>query len=353
MRECNKLKDLLSNVGENESVYARQTTYVQKGQTKLTYKYIAGTEEEIWELIQNGTNTICEVIDARKPCHLYIDIDVDRKKYPNIKAFDCWNDVKPLIENHFESLCGKGSYRFIVMDSSSEKKGSLHIVVKVKNCLFKTAAHCGAYMRILYQVIKDEHPAKQGAFSFFDLGIYTRNRLFRMAYQTKATEQRYLEIVGSMEDPNFDSWKDARVCPVNSGTVKLMTPTEPDGTEARFSSRFSSSSATVVSGWVPPCVRGSICDFLSSEYGNIERMIYTGMNMRVVCNTNRKDCILAKRKHKSNVMYVVINLIQKTYHLKCHSRHCKNKRSKTFQFNEDHTNLIDDWLNMSMGSSPL
>ena len=350
MKESKTLHTLLHSLGPKESVYAKQVAYTKDGKKRLTYKYIAGTEEQVWQFIQKGNRTLCEVIAYDRPCHLYIDIDVNKKETPGISAEDCWKQVQPLISSQFNLLFGEGNHSFLIMDSSSSSKGSLHIIVKIKNRLFTNASHCGAYMRVLHEFIKKEHPQLQGAYSFFDLAIYTRNRLFRMLGMTKAGQQRYLK---SALDFTFTNWKNTKVCPIDTNGIELIETYEIDGSPPIFSSGFGSGATTVVGGWVPKCVTGEICRHLSDTVGKIQRMIYTGENMRVVCNTSCKDCIFVKRRHKSNVLYIVINLINKTYHIKCHSKHCRNKRSKIIHFSPRLQQIIDDWLNIEVGSQGL
>jgi len=353
VKESKTLHPLLSVASPPQSVYARQYVYEKRGAKKLTYSYIAATEEEIWEqYISQGTLTICEVIDSRKPCHLYIDIDVNLKETPGIKVYDCWKAVKPIIQGHFNILYPEVPIDYVVMDSSSNKKGSLHIVVKIEGYLFTNASHCGAYMRVLKKFIEQEHPNVMGHFAFFDLGIYTRNRLFRMLGQTKAGQKRYLK---SHLDFTFENWRDTRVCPVSSSNVELIQAKEPDGGSPVYTSgsSYAAGQCTVVSGWVPSCVRGQIYQFLCGEVGNIERMVFTGENMKVVCNTNNRDCIFQKRRHKSNVMYIVIDMVNKSFHIKCHSQHCKKRRSKVHFFDRRLSKVIEDWMNNTVTSDPI
>lgn len=352
VKESKSLHSLLSVVRPPESVYARQYVYTAHGLKKLSYSFIAATEHELWEqYIQKGTLTICEVIDSKKPCHLYIDIDVNLKETPGINVYDCWKAVQPVISGHFNILYPNVPVDYIVMDSSSNKKGSLHIVIKIKGHLFTNASHCGAYMRVLQKFIETEHPGIEGAFQFFDMSIYTRNRLFRMLGQTKAGQKRYLK---SHYDFTFQNWCATRVCPVISN-AELITTREPDGGVPAYTSgsRYGAGECTVVSGWVPKCVTGEIYQFLSNEVGKIERMVFTGKNMKVICNTNNRNCRFQKRRHKSNVMYIVINLVNRSYHIKCHSQHCKKKRSKVFFFDERLSKVIDDWMNNKVGSQPV
>tara|TARA_A100001015_G_scaffold319628_1_gene443114 strand:+ start:6403 stop:7467 length:1065 start_codon:yes stop_codon:yes gene_type:complete len=353
VKESKTLHPLLSNIKAYESVYARQFVYSTKdGQKKLTYSYIAATELEIWEqYISQGTRTICEVIDARKPCHLYIDIDVDLKRTPGIKVYDCWKSVQPIIKGHFDILYPGTEVEYICMDSSNNKKGSLHIVVKIKGYIFTNASHCGAYMRVLKKFIETKHPEVEGAFSFIDMGIYTRNRLFRMLGQTKAGQKRYLK---SHCDFTFENWQNTRVCPISS-TDELITTREPDGGNPIYTSgsNYGAGECTVVAGWIPECVTGDIYRYLSNEVGRIQRMVFTGENMKIICNTNNRRCMFQNRQHRSNVMYIVINLINRSYHIKCHSQHCKKKRSKVYFFDQRLRKIIDEWMNRKVGSQPV
>ena len=349
VKESKTLHALLNVVRPPQSVYARQFVYKKGDDSRLSYAYIAGTEKEIWEqYIKQGTLTICEVIDSRKPCHLYVDIDVNLKDTPGINVYDCWKAVMPIMKGHFDVLYPDTPVDYIVMDSSSNTKGSLHIVVKIKGYLFTNASHCGAYMRVLQKFIENVHPHVKGAFSFFDMGIYTRNRLFRMLGQTKAGQKRYLK---SHCDFTFENWVDSRVSPVSSSAT-LITTKEPDQGSPIYTSGsgYGAGECTVINGWVPKCVTGDIYRFLSNEVGKIQRMVFTGENMKVICNTANRNCRFQRRTHKSNVMYIVINLINRSYHIKCHSQHCKKKRSKVFFFDQRLCKIIDEWMNTTVGS---
>lgn len=364
-QESKTLQPFLNEVNgkTDKSIYAKQISYTKDGEERYTYRYILGTEMELWNTyISKGVLTLCEVIDARKPCHLYIDIDVNLKKTPGISVTNCWETVRPIIYDNLCELYKKDAITMIVMDSSSQEKGSLHIVVKIQGKLFTNAAHCGAYMRVLQKFIETEKPEAQGAYSFFDLGIYTRNRLFRMLGQTKAGQNRFLRCVDEftkkylqVNDDNitFESWKRARVCPVNPSGFKLIEMLELDNTVPRFSSGSSLNSTTVVCGWVPQFIKGDMYNYLSRNVGEIERMVYMGKNMKIVCNTRNKNCIFLQRQHTSNRLYIVISLVDKCYHIKCHSTKCRNKRSEAYYFNKKFSQMIEDWLTLEVGSEPI
>ena len=161
MRESKKLKPLLDTVDERESVYAKQITYQRDGKTYLTYRYIAGTEKEVWAMIEGGCRTLCEVIDSRKPCHLYVDIDVDLKKTPGISAMACWEQVRPIMSGHFNTN-GEGNRSFVII--TAQNQGSLHIVVKIKVACLQT--HLTVSLYVSASRIHKRTPGGSGSVQF-------------------------------------------------------------------------------------------------------------------------------------------------------------------------------------------
>lgn len=350
VRESPTLHDLLELAQGNRSVYALQLQYINKNKKKkITYRYVLATEEEMWQLyIEENYRTICEVIQVDKPCHLYLDIDVNLKETPGIDVRQCWSMIHPIIVEHMKAYSPNSDVTFNVMDSSSETKGSLHIVVHVSDHLFKSAAHCGAYMRCLEKWIELNKPTLQGHFMFVDLAVYTRNRLFRMLGNTKVGQSRYLT---NGKEFTFDSWREARVQPVKISTeTKMIEFQELDHSEPKYSSSSGVGTSNIIVGWVPQCVKGTISSFLSNEVAPIARMVSTPWNFKVVCNTTSKACIFQNRTHKSNVNYIVIDLLNRSYHIKCHSAHCKNKRSPRVYFKDENLRIIDDWMAMKVKS---
>lgn len=351
MKESKLLQPLLDASNGNQTVYARQFIYTHLNVQKCTYRFILATEAEIWELyIQKGQRTILEIIPEKKPCHLYIDIDVDLEKTPGIKAHDCWDAIKPIIVDNFNVLYPDDTVTFIVMDSSSNKKGSLHIIVNIEGRLFLNASHCGAYMRVLKEFIAQKHPSLQGHYAFFDLGIYTRNRLFRMLGQTKAGQKRYL----TGDRPcTFETWRAARVCPVEiPSDIFLIETKEIDQSEPSYTSGCKVSS-TVTVGWVPPCFTcgpRSIQNHLMEKWGAFPRVVFFPEGLKVVCTTDNHNCIFQQRAHGSNVLYLVVDLLHNCYTVKCFSAKCKGKRSKVHFLNKEHEEVINDWLNREVGS---
>lgn len=363
VKESSTLHVLLEQTGGNKSAYALQVQYMNKDKKKkISYRYVLGTQEEIWQLyIEENFLTICEVIQVDKACHLYLDIDVDLKETPGIDVRECWSKIQPIIVQHMhayinreltpESARPSSDVSFNIMDSSSDTKGSLHIVVKVADHLFKNAAHCGAYMRCLQKWIELNQPSLQGHFMFVDMGVYTRNRLFRMLGNTKVGQRRFLT---NGKEFTFESWVDARVQPVNiSLDMKMIEFEELDHSEPKYSSSSGLGTAQMIVGWVPECVKGNIMKFLCEEVAPINRMVSTPWNFKVICNTTSKECIFQHRTHKSNVNYIVIDLLNRSYHIKCHSAHCKHKRSDKYYFKDEQTQIIDDWMAMTVKSARL
>ena len=63
--------------------------------------YVVGTNEEYWtKYLAKGDRYGYEVIQRGKPCHLHVDLDVNREKYPGIKVMDVWSTLEKHIDHY-------------------------------------------------------------------------------------------------------------------------------------------------------------------------------------------------------------------------------------------------------------
>ena len=101
--------------------------------------YIVAREKTFFEKVLNPTPSesryFFEVIEEDKPCHLYVDLDVNKEKFPGIDV----HEVKSMVCGHIEFGLKQMDLEIdkkIVAESSSDKKGSLHILYKIKGKIF-------------------------------------------------------------------------------------------------------------------------------------------------------------------------------------------------------------------------
>ena len=99
-------------------------------------RYVVCTERKFWNQymknVPENQRNYYEVIEEDSPCHLYIDLDVNMMQYPSIDVYD----VKDMVRRHVDfglKNMGLEITEVIVADSSNDKKGSIHMIYKLKN----------------------------------------------------------------------------------------------------------------------------------------------------------------------------------------------------------------------------
>ena len=316
MRVFKKQEEALSERKENEFTFA-----VNYENSKACF-FVNATEEDFWnKYMAVGPRNNYEKILANKPCHLFLDLDMNTSKYPNTNIETVWETIKKLILDAFNFFdIPSQDVRFIVLHSHSETKQSLHIIVKIKNKLFHNLIHCGSFMEEIKESV-DENIR-----DIIDTTIYTKNRNFRMLGCTKAGQERYL--VGD-KPLSYEFWKDCKIQPLEwkGDTIELEIK---EVKQHYFSS------------YVPPVV----LNFMSSLNDNKQFVKMSGRldlcrihafpsSLVFVCNTVSKRCPFVCRRHSTNVTYVVVDLLRRVYYLKCRStKHCKGKKTKEFKMKD-------------------
>ena len=207
---------------------------VFQNQTGGTRYYVACTNEEYWKkYLEKGDRFGYELIMKGTPCHLYVDLDINREKY-NIHVTDVWSIIEKWIDVtlQFQFNIPEDHITKHLLFSSNEKKGSMHVVYNIKDRIFQTNAHVGAFMRCVKEVIKIQSPESMSIFTngFVDMAIYTPNRLFRMLGCAKWGTARYLS---NNDTFTYENWVKTKVQPIES-QGKFIEVTEYDGSEPKY-----------------------------------------------------------------------------------------------------------------------
>lgn len=316
MRVFKKQEEALSERKKNEFTFA-----VNYENSKACF-FVNATDAEFWDnYMATGPRNNYEKILPDKPCHLFLDLDMNTSKYPGIDIQSVWESIKTIILEAFKYFkIPPEDARFIVLQSHSETKQSLHIIVKIKDKLFHNLVHCGSFMEEIKESV-DENIK-----DIIDTTIYTKNRNFRMLGCTKAGQERYL--VGD-KPLSYEFWKDCKIQPLEwkGDTIEL---------EIKEVKQY------YLTSYVPPVV----LDFMSklnedkafvkmSGKLNLCRVHSYPSSLVFICDTVSKKCPFVCRKHSTNITYVVIDLLRRVYYLKCRSKkHCQGKRTKEFKMKE-------------------
>lgn len=289
--------------------------------------FIVASEREFYNKILRGVRTsernYYEVIKPDKPCHLHLDLDLNCEKHPSIEIVDVWKSIQPYVDECIKDM-GHEIEECIVMDSSNDKKGSYHILYKLKDHIFASSAHVGAFLRCMFEHRIKRLPDIRFIWNeFVDMGIYTRNRLFRMLSCTKKSDPtRVLRWEG--HPCCFEIWQKCKVQPVTTSRQEIQC-TEPDKYNTPATYMGSS-----LQGRSQFDILEDILKEFASTLGRTKRIFWMRKWLRCTITLEDKCCIFKNDYHRKNTNYIVVDLTKNHYYIKCwNNTHecCKNGKS--------------------------
>lgn len=314
-------------------------------------QYIVATEKKFWNKFlfpkQPSERCFYEVIEEDKPCHLYVDIDINRQSYPSFEL----NTIKQMVCSHIEyglNAMELKVERCFVTDSSNERKGSLHILYHIKDHLWASNAHVGAFMRRCMEMkVKQNEEDYFMWTTFVDMCVYSRNRLFRMLGCTKKHELRTKQ---SPDIPfDFQHWKACQIQPcLYADHITLIECNEPDGRSACY---MGSKAVPIID--FEPTIRAHLMDF-ASEIAPVRTINYIPAYMQWYINLDKRQCIFKGEEHKKNTNYMVVNWHDNTYHFKCWNRKydcCIHGKSHVNPLPQELCTIIDKYMNFVISPS--
>ncbi len=332
-----KLQDALDGmVSKNESIFQNQTNGKRY--------YVVATNKEYWDTYLNqGDRFGYEVIRSDMPCHLYIDLDINKEEYPSIIVEKVYDVLKKYIYLMFTSVYGIKREDILenIHTSSCGKKGSMHVIYNIRNKIFKSSAHCGAFMQNISDFVMTCSESDKVMFleHWVDMSVYSRNRLFRMLGCTKWGQKRYLT---NGKTYSYEEWSSNKVQPLLSSSYTFMGILRGDGTEPTYSS-----TNIGITGWKPPCVDIVLKD-IEEKVAKAIRTHAHPLQHRFSCNLDTRQCPFQKRMHSKNRIYVNISLSTYSYHFRCHSPKCKGLTSKTYKFSDSTKEYVYNYLNQNI-----
>lgn len=320
--------------------------------------FVAATEEAYWNkyMIDESSEikrvANCEIILESRPCHLYVDLDLDKSKCDN-GVKDLWDElsepVLQLLENHVDSMA---EIDVRIHDSSSDKKGSLHIIVQVENYLFYNNFTVGIFMNMVRKMVEEEgSDFLKYAFAekFIDMAVYSKNRQFRMLYcykwsrkngtQNFTRQLKDISVRKKYNDKSFDSWRFNKVQPIDSSNCKIIDLRSAEGL---FQSSFDSmSSCGVLSISSPTSAQKDlffydVLVFVEKKYSTIRNYKFFPITLSLSITLDSKKCFIIKNhEHRSNDTRIIVNLMYGTYYEACWSARCRGSRGNTGKIPED------------------
>ncbi|KAH6566546.1 hypothetical protein BASA62_006643 [Batrachochytrium salamandrivorans] len=360
----------------------------------IRYKDMAKSQRHYYELIESGT-----------PCHLYFDIEYDKTCNPGLDGDAALDAFQNYICKRLGDACAIDPKSICTIDltSTTDVKFSRHLIMRVPGFAFQDNVHAGGFVA---RIVSDltalrehylDHQLKEpkqasslmgldtllpvdpciflgfvfnaeGAVQFFvDMGVYTRNRNFRLWRSSKLAKK--VELVASprcLITDDEQGFRKTLVSYVDSGARFLSysgniskqshCPNNQDLSHTNIARYNNSSTSSLCNAQLEEC------SFLSRSFPHLERFLlwkidslYPSTTRAFIRKTiyipsanqvkfsiaNNRYCHNIGREHQSNGVYYVFNLIDCLFFQRCYDPDCRHFQSKEFPFPLDLSPLID------------
>ncbi|KAF3335584.1 DNA-directed primase/polymerase protein [Carex littledalei] len=336
-------------------------------------RFLVSTHDEFWRRYQNMDPKLrhhYEVIQEGLPCHLYFDLEFEKEVNTNKKEDDM---VDILLSVVFDLLLEKYSMQgnedwVIELDSSTNRKFSRHLIIRIPKIAFKDNLHVGAFvsevcsrisgMREVEPKLNQLFIKKESGIAndidhlFLDSAVYSRNRCFRLSYSSKAGKSAFLVPTGRFRCRNLSEkevFMDSLICKIDGDCEKLLIcKLDLDFKKTLcFDSEVGivmivqerSSNNIVLDAFRNhfngSCVYGkspfpAIDSFIESiaSIGNVSGKIrcwywFSDYNLMIYSMLKSRYCERIGREHKSNHVMFIVDFQKGGYYQKCYDPDCR------------------------------
>ncbi|GFP81021.1 DNA-directed primase/polymerase protein [Phtheirospermum japonicum] len=340
-------------------------------------RFLVSTYKEFWQRYKGMNSKLrhhYEVIQEGLPCHLYFDLEFNRRENVGRNGDEM---VDLLINVIFDLLLEKysiqGTEDFVVeLDSSTEEKFSRHLIIRLPKTAFKDNSHVGAFVAEICSRIhsyreKDKNYEKllvsKGSNSgdsqcqlFIDTAVYSRNRCFRLAFSSKAGKSSFLLPSGRFKCKDMSQeevFMASLICHVDADSEKLLICkmdlecvkalhfeteiTDSIQKHSDYPRNFglnactTDASSTYLMGKSPFPDLDVFVETIASK-GDVSGKIrswfwFSEYGLIVYSMSRNRYCERIGREHKSNNVIYVVDLRRDIYYQKCHDPDCRGYRS--------------------------
>lgn len=268
-------------------------------------KFLKGEELNMYELLQYDL-----------PSKIYFDFDSSSDKGP-IKEL-----VIAFLEHARKSIqksFGVADVDMIVLDSSSPKKNSYHVIIQL---FLENIPMVGAYACKLMDEFEDSK-----IYDILDSSVYSRNRSFRLIYSSKKGRESKL---CNLQTSSFDEYSEKDVV---YSLIQNLMPRHYTGVLNEFvTPQYIAEAGTVHTVNVPlvnSSVQNSVCvsqlpdklvHFLQRNGGEIKTTKLSGTFLS--CIVAKTKCPFIKDYHKNNNQFFTLNTKNQIGWFSCPDESC-------------------------------
>ncbi|KAJ6228412.1 DNA-directed primase / polymerase protein [Anaeramoeba flamelloides] len=142
-----------------------------------------------------------EIISEGSICNLYYDLEFLKRFNPDLSGERLVEIIVNQTIHYLKTIYGINldHSNFIILDSSTDKKYSVHMIVRMGNIYFKNSIHTG---RFVYSLLNDTKHFQElivnsdngDQIPFIDLSVYSKNRNFRLLGNSKFGKSAFFSV---------------------------------------------------------------------------------------------------------------------------------------------------------------
>lgn len=364
--------------------------------------FLVTSYSELWHYYRTHRQSLMhcyEVIPEGAVCKLYFDLEFH-------KASNMHLDGKMMVAKLIQCVCEKleevyglhcSAKDVLNLDSSTSEKFSQHLIFMLPNAAFKDNSHAGQFIHDILQPalnsIQKSNPettttavCREGSSGdvetseakkrkceerdlsflivknksgqeqlFVDLGVYTKNRNFRLYKSSKlgknaaftvAEDNEYVPNSSKHTTEEESIFLASLITNISFTGQRILTYSMPErGTgESPCLTLQRQSHNSDLMGEEQPSPFKEVDDFVltlvskDGIQGNIRRWNYFASDHLLVYDIGKfRWCHNVKRFHKSNNIMIVVDLKEEVWYQRCHDPDCRrqNYRSSSFSLPQE------------------
>lgn len=360
--------------GDYVKIFSQEVESKSNNQGQPLRKFLATSYVELWRRYKDVPTKFrhfYEIIREGCPCHAYFDLEYSVLDNPSrdgertVEAF-----LHLLRKVLFANLDIRLDDRWIIeLDSSSSLKFSRHIIVRLPGSAFLDNSHVGTFAAAIVEealqnrgrskfsemmFVKNKHGQET---TFIDMGVYSRNRAFRLFRSSKAGKSEALIPTDRMMRAWENSFPDEKIFmhslvgnvdpDVRLLTLAVLAEGGREGSRGGARTVFSYAKGAAGGRRARDAGRTSNVQHGASPYPNLERFVLEvcrqnaggvrnasirswaslGDSVLIFNLAGYRYCGNVGREHKSNGVFIVVDISERVWYQKCYDPDCARYRS--------------------------
>jgi len=302
-----------------------------------------------------------EIIRQNRPCNLYLDLEFNREDNRSLDGEKAVEVTLRVLSDVFKSkLDVEFSKKWVVeLDSSSDKKFSRHVIVRMPGSAFLDNSQVGIFVGEMVKLANIRRKAssyydlmfvqKSGQEScFIDMGVYSRNRAFRLYLSSKAGKHVPLVAAPRIKE-EWDDFPEEKIfmhslvghVPQGSRLISCSDENVASDGEPAFvfkearkqtmsnqRTEHGTSLYPALDNFVLQVCRRNVTPRKSAESVGIRSWVQLDQGSVVLYNISGcRFCGNIGREHKSNGIFILVDLRHQVWYQKCYDPECRGYRS--------------------------